>query len=427
MAVYAEKPAQTEEKTEPSFQDYLEQGAKTATKPLRTGEAAHTFTTKIGRANINLSLVHGLKLTVDDSEFTFNLGGRILIDATHYFEDKNDLGDNGLGIRSIRTDMYGQFNRNWQYMFSLGGFTSGGRIDTSGVSIDNLYIRYRGFEDYVVTAGQHTEPFSLEELTSRLNITFMERALNNAFAPGATVGLSVVTGKKWWTARAGFFGNSFATQKDQGNQGYGITGNFSGAPIHTGGNILHLGGSYSYRNVESVSDVFFRSRPESGLTDVRYVNTGTIIESESLHRFGLESIWISGPWSIQGEYIHTLVGRKEGFTDLHLSGWYAFLSWFPTGETRNYQRGKIVHVEPVRDFGAVELAVRYSSIDLTSADVLGGRENDVTVGVNWYVNPYLRVMFNYIYVMTDSNANDDNTVIGNDSPHILQARFQWQF
>jgi phosphate-selective porin OprO/OprP len=192
-------------------------------------------------------------------------------------------------------------------MFSLGGYTTGGRIDTSGVSIDNLYIRYRGFEDYVVTAGQHTEPFSLEELTSRLNITFMERALNNAFAPGSTVGLSVVTGGQWWTGRGGFFADSIANEKDQGSQGYGITGNFSGTPIHTGGNILHLGGSYSYRNVDDTSDVIFRSRPESGLTDVRYVNTGTIIGSESLHRFGLESIWISGPWSIQGEYIHTLV------------------------------------------------------------------------------------------------------------------------
>ena len=267
MPVYAEKQQQTEERKEPSFLGYLEQVAKTATQPFRTGEAGHTFSTKIGRANINLSLVHGLKLAVDDSEFTFNLGGRILIDATHYFEDKNDLGNNGLGIRDIRTKMYGQFNKNWQYMFSLGGFTSGGRVDTSGITVDKLYIRYRGFDDYVVTAGQQKEPFSLESLTSRLNITFMERALNNAFAPGSTLGLSVVTGGQWWTARGGFFADSIAEEKDQGNQGYGISGNFSGAPIHTEGNILHLGGSYSYRNVENVSDVFFRSRPESGLTD----------------------------------------------------------------------------------------------------------------------------------------------------------------
>ena len=60
--------------------------------------------------------------------------------------------------------------------------------------------------------------------------------------------------------------------------------------------------------------------------------------------------------------------------------------------------------------------------ELTSADVLGCRKNDVTVDVNWYINPYLRVMSNYIYVTMDSNAN--KTVIGNDSSHILQARFQ---
>lgn len=227
--------------------------------------------------------------------------------------------------------------------------------------------------------------------------------------------------------KSGFFGNSLASQKDQGSQGYGISGNFSSTPSHTRGNILHLGGSYSYRDVENVSDVFFRSRPESGLTDVRFVNTGLINGSDSLHRFGFESVWISGPWSLQGEYMHVLVGRKEGFRDLHFNGWYAFLSWFPTGETRTYQHGKIGHISPVRDFGAVELAVYYSSINLTSTDVLGGKENDMTLGVNWYINPYLRLMANYIYVMTDINANDNNTVIGNDSPHMLQARFQWKF
>lgn len=151
-----------------------------------------------------MSVVHGLKITMDDSEFTLNLGGLFLLDATHYIEDKNNLGDNDFGIRTMREDLYGQFNRYWQYIFSLGGFTSGGRIDTSGIAVDNLYIKYRGFENFVVTAGQHTEPFSLESLTSRLNITFMERALNNAFAPGSTVGISTLAGGKWWTARVGF-------------------------------------------------------------------------------------------------------------------------------------------------------------------------------------------------------------------------------
>ena len=320
MPVHAEKQEQTNEKTKPSFQDYLEQAAQASTRPFRTGEASHTFTTKIGRTNINLSLVHGLRLTMDESEFTFNLGGRLLIDASYYFEDKNDLGDNGLGIRDIRTNMYGQFNKNWQYMFSLGGYTSGGQFDSSGISVERLYLSYRGFDDYVITAGQQKEPFSLETLTSRLNITFMERALNNAFAPGSTIGLSIATGGQLWTARGGFFADSITDQKDQGSQGYGITGNFSGTPIHTGGNILHLGGSYSYRNVDDASNVFFRSRPESGLTNVRYVNTGTITGSDALHRFGVESIWISGTWSIQGEYIHTLVTREEGLEDLHFSG-----------------------------------------------------------------------------------------------------------
>ena len=54
--------------------------------------------------------------------------------------------------------------------------------------------------------------------------------------------------------------------------------------------------------------------------------------------------------------------------------------------------------------GAWEVAVRWSYIDLDDAPVLGGYLDDLTFGVNWWLNPNMRVMFNYI------NADLNNPV-----------------
>ena len=48
-------------------------------------------------------------------------------------------------------------------------------------------------------------------------------------------------------------------------------------------------------------------------------------------------------------------------------------------------------------WGAWELAARYSYLTLADKGIAGGIVSDVTGGVNWYLYPNLRLMFNYVY------------------------------
>ena len=405
-------------------------GVGMVTRPVFTGEEREKglFSTQWGPAHFRLSMLRGFELTFDDNPFTMKIGGRMYLDIVHYFNDKNDLGDNGFGMRTLQVDILGKLTQNWAYRFSVAGFTNGGRVSASGVALDDAFFRYLGFDHTVVTIGQQTEPFSLEQMTSSLNITFMERALPNAFAPGSTLGISAATGGERWFAIGGFYSKELSESKDQGSLGRGFTGNVSVTPMQNDYGVIHTGSSFSFRRVGDQREIFFRSRPESGITDVRFVNTGVIPGTKSLLRWGLDVVGIFGPWSIQGEYMDTTVGRKDDFENVGFHGWYTFLSWFPTGETRNYlENGIFGGIKPLNDYGAVELAVRFSSIDLNDKDITGGSEQNVTLGVNWYIHQQLRVMFNYIYVNTDANANDDGSVEGNDSPHVLQMRFQANF
>jgi phosphate-selective porin OprO/OprP len=124
--------------------------------------------------------------------------------------------------------------------------------------------------------------------------------------------------------------------------------------------------------------------------------------------------------------MHSLVDRSVG-TNLSFDGVYVFASWFLTGENRQYNRPMATfdRIKVNRDFfrvrdcdgcvhtgpGAWELAYRFSYLDLDDADITGGNVTDHTIGLNWYLNPYTRLMFNYVNSDTRRNGIDGNISI----------------
>jgi len=69
-----------------------------------------------------------------------------------------------------------------------------------------------------------------------------------------------------------------------------------------------------------------------------------------------------------------------------------------------------------------EVAARYSTLDLPDGGVLGGEEENWTVGVNWYVNRNVRVSANYV----DAKATP-NRLGAEDNPSALMGRLQIAF
>ena len=78
-----------------------------------------------------------------------------------------------------------------------------------------------------------------------------------------------------------------------------------------------------------------------------------------------------------------------------------------------------VSLRPKSRWGGVELAARYSALDLTDDDVIGGKERNVTAGINWYLTRFVRLMFNYVWV--DAQRRGD---LRTDRPQIFQLRMQ---
>jgi phosphate-selective porin OprO/OprP len=123
------------------------------------------------------------------------------------------------------------------------------------------------------------------------------------------------------------------------------------------------------------------------------------------------------------------VSRGAGQKDLDFSGFYVQAGVFLTGESRNYDQksGKYKRVMPKHEsLGAWELASRFSRIDLSSRDLRGGVQQDVTVGLNWWANA--NVMFRLNYVYGDADPNSAVTHLGqNEHVHAFTARGQIVF
>ncbi len=362
-----------------------------------------------------------------DGHFSLQLDGRIFLDAAFYHEDKNELS-NGAELRRGRLAVISRLWKDWVAQLDVD-------FADNTVDVKDAWISYEGFGSSSIKVGNFKEPFSLEELTSSRYLTFMERALPNAFAPGRHIGIGYSTWREKWQLAAGVFGQSVGDTDKGEDQGYGLTGRLAFAPLRENSKTVHLALAGSFRTPDADAArpdrVRFRSRPEAHVDRTRFLDTGRFKDVRHFTLYGLEAAAVLGPFSLQGEYIKSAVKRRRGAPDLHFDGAYVLASWFVTGESRPYviQDAEFGRIIPRRKFGAWELALRYSTLDLNDfrGGITGGKATNITLGANWYVNPNIRIMVNYVIVNNDAHADAAGTRRGDDDFKVFQMRFQVNF
>lgn len=385
----------------------------------------------------------GLRVERKDGKFKSRWGGRVMldwatIDASSDFEqDLEDAGESpplkgtGVEFRRIRLFTDGLFYNSVGYKVELD--FAGQDADLKDVYMELVKVPGVG----MIRVGHFREPFSLEEITSSNYITFMERSLPTAaFAPGRNTGIAI--GNNAFSKRfrwdLGFFydvnddGDFF--QDFEKNQ---LSMRLAGQPWYRDeSHLLHLGLGYSHLFRDDEEDgarLRFRTRPETHITDMRLADTGRFF-ADNADKLTPELAFVYGPFSLQGEYFWNDTDASD-VDDPTFTGWYVFGSWFITGEGRTYKQSsaKFDRVKPNNNFsigepgwGAWELAARYSTVDLTDSDVKGGEEQNFTAGLNWYLNPNTRLMFNYVYADLEKRAD-----VKDDDINVFQARFQVDF
>jgi phosphate-selective porin OprO/OprP len=356
----------------------------------------------------------GLKIESDDGQFSAQFGGRIQIDAAAYDQDITPL-NNGAELRRARFFIKGVLYKNWQYKLETD-------FAEDQLDVTDAYVKHKPTG---IILGQYKVPFTLEQLTSSRFISFMERA-----ADGVREGRRLSVGWQGhghvWTVGASLFGQAIGdeTQGDEG-VGFAVRGVFR--PWQTeDGNLIHLGlSTFSQQPADETEMTRVRQRPWSHVTDVRFVDTGDIDNVDGERGINAEFSSVFGSFSVQAEYTDFEIERHAGFTDENFDVWYVYGTWMSRGSKRGYDSKIGAYTRSKVKNGTWELGLRYSVFDLQSTTIPGGRQEGWTVGLNYYVNPKLRFMGNFLLVDTEDSAV---TLDGeNEQINIVQFRLSVDF
>ena len=298
-----------------------------------------------------------------------------------------------------------------------------------GLELSDNYLSWSGWDQALITLGIIDPPFSLESVSSSSGITFMERALPVAALSERKSGGVNLLGR----TRRGILNGTLILfnidRDDLREDGEGLVFHYSHSPIEPARDSqLHLGASLSYRWNATDEGTRFRSRPEIATVDDFFVDTGEIPNSDRIGRVSLEASEVRGRFSWQSELIGARVERTIAGTTMFW-GAYVFASWFFTADQRNYNLGdgsygRVSVNNPVFEggWGAFELAARASVVDLNDQDVSGGKERNLSLGLNWYANDQVRVMVNAIKVL---DVDRPGSEFDGEDPLILGLRLQW--
>ncbi|EMR13730.1 phosphate-selective porin O and P [Methylophaga lonarensis MPL] len=363
----------------------------------------------------------GIRVRTTDGEFETRLRGRLMVDAAAH-NGNPDLGD-GTEIRRARLAWTGRIFHDWSFQLDYD-FADGGKLRDS-------FVSYEGFEDIRLRTGLMEIPFQLQYRTSSSNSQLIERSLLGAFGGDRYIGVMGDIKKQHWSFAAGAFGDTATRKNPINDEGWGLGSRLTVAPINSDGRLLHFGTAVMYRNVDKDASgqqrvVRFSEQPEARVAGRPIVDTGDISNSRSFTRYGAETAVIRGPFSAQAEYVYTAVSRSSA-SNLGFDGWHLQAGYFLTNDARVYERGEFGAVTPKHQvgqggIGAWELTLRYSSLDLSDRDIIGGEMDLFNVGVNWFPVPMLRFSANYIDVIKVKDGPNDG-----QKPRVFLVRSQWAF
>lgn len=365
---------------------------------------------KITTGSPKIDTKGGVKVTSADGKFEASIGGRIQFDA--YAFDRDLASTTGTTeFRRARLTLSGKAY-GWDYKME-NDFGAGGGLE----GFRDVYIAKSALGGKF-TIG-HFKPYrAMEELTSSNELLTMERPF--ASATGLFSGRQFQQGVGYLRAgenyTAGLSVFNLRGASGTRNEGMGAAGRVTFAPINTDNSTLHFGAWYSFEdNNQGSADLVATSNYAGRRGPSQVIATTTGASRNTVDVMAVEAAGSFGPAFFQAEYADATYGQPLG-RDQDVKTYYVQGSFMLNGGHKPYKAATGVFGSPkVADKGLWELTGRY---DYVENETLNREVTSWILGMNYYVNPNLRFMFNY--------TQGDNEVTGDETAqYALRTQFSW--
>jgi phosphate-selective porin OprO/OprP len=350
--------------------------------------------------------------------------------------------------------------------------------DVSNVENQDVQVGSVGLSDFYLTfqqlpvvgnvrAGHFKAPVGLERLSSANFLSYMERSsLFDAFLGPNSRQNGIMAFDAYWDDRV-TVAAAFTRTRKSNIQSFGFDaedGKYAGSARLTalpwyadeGCQFVHVGIGGQHQTLSGhqfavASRPLVRSGSGRNNDTPNVVFTGNFFTPQGASVVNFESAAVRGPLSLSGEYAVAIFpdafGSFDGLTftdprgDVTYQAFYLEAGCFLTpGDRRRFDKktatwDRVVPQQSIRlgkteegvcccGYGALEVVARYTYLDLVSGDPVltstsggaqAGTQQDVTLGVNWYLNPQVWLMVNYVWSHIDSvvlGASGDFQALG---------------
>ena len=323
--------------------------------------------------------------------WSFKPRGRLMFDAGFTNAPDSTGASDGFGneVRRARLGASGDMPGGFGYKFE---------VDFAGneISVADAILSYEN-GPIEIAIGQHNNFQSLEELTSSLHTTFIERAaFTDAFGFERRLGASITYARGDFLAQAGIFTDNL---EDTDSKNRGADARIVFMP-KAGDTQLHFGGSFHYNDLDDpAAQLRYRQRPLVHFTSQRFIDTRSM-GADSETGYGLEAAAIAGRFHAAAEGYWQSVDMPGVADDPTFFGGYVEAGVFLTDDTRGYKGGKFDRTKPSSPvgeggIGSVQFTLRYDHLNLNDAGIVGGRQAGYFAALVWKPTDYTALMLNY--------------------------------
>ena len=330
-----------------------------------------------------------------DGNLTMSFGGSLQLDWRSYTGTATPPST--FVIRRARFEAGGQLSQHYEYFVQLDA------ADTSSRVLRDGYLNVNYTTPFQIKFGQFKAPFSQEELQSAKYIDFVERSSVNNLTPARSPG--VMLHGKLAAGSVEYYAGVFNSRRELNPNtastpeaylrlrfspfksfGPHLLQNFSFGGAFADGR--HRGGDSFMGQTASRSAIFFEAMPVNG----------EIVRANGEFWWRYRSFSLRGEYDQTHQYRENLCANGTNCPGVIGKGLVVQATYLLTGEEKT-ETG----ITPKRSFlgaprgpGAWELALRYENLRMSDS-LNPNRAEGLTLGVNWWMNKFVRYQSNFAF------------------------------
>lgn len=385
----------------------------------------------------------GFRVASDDGAYQLKLGGQLQVDAVGFVGDDDKAYTDDIRIRRARLNVRATVAKHYDFRFL---------IDTAGstLSLLDAVVETTFLEELRLRVGKEKSPVGWDRLQSDTSSHFLEKSQTSTLVPNRDIGLQLVgkIGGGLVDYQLGLWDGTFdgATNEGNADDHWDVAGRVTFQPFVKSDSValkdLQLGvfGSFGDAVGTQTAPQLAAYRSSGRATWFRYLGGSdlatTVIADGSRVRLGGHLNWQIGPFGLFGEAVQSSQEVRLGDTTGTVSNFaYTAQAAFVLAGGDYAWNG----TRPEHDFdpgaggaGAFELALRWTALSIDDAAFDDGFADAtksakgvsaLAVGVNWYLNAWVKLQLHYERTAFDGGAGTEDKPVEN----FVGARTQLLF